>query len=58
MLNAKFVDTPMDLSIKLLHVQEEAYFNPWIYRRLVGELNYLIVIHLVIAFEASNVSQI
>nr|KYP72055.1 hypothetical protein KK1_011341 [Cajanus cajan] len=50
-------DTPMDPHVKLLLGQGEPLDDPERYRKLVGRLNYLIVIRPNIAFPVSVVSQ-
>jgi len=45
LMNSKFINTPMDPNTKLLPNQVESFSNPKQYRRLVGNLNYLIVTH-------------
>jgi len=57
MINAKFADTQMVSSVKLLSSQGEPYSGPWRYERLVGNLDYLTVIHSDITFAVSVVSQ-
>ena len=42
-MNSKYVDTPMDLNVKLLPNQGEPLSDPGKYKRLVAKLNYLIV---------------
>ena len=47
----------MDLSVKFVPNQEELYFSCGRYRRLVGKLNYLIIICLNIVFIVSTIIQ-
>lgn len=56
-LNAKPVDTPMDLNVKLVPYQGEPLSDLGRYRRLVGKLNYLTVTRPDISFAVSVVSQ-
>ena len=57
MLDCKLVDTPMDPNVKLVPGQGESLQDPWRYQRLVGKLNYLIIIRPDISFPVSVVSQ-
>ena len=56
MLDCKPIDTPMDPNVKLLPRQGEPLRDPGRYRRLMGRLNYLIIIRPDISFPASVVS--
>ena len=57
MLDYKLVDTPMDPNVKLVPRQGEPLRYPWIYRQLVGILNYLTITRPDISFLVSIVSQ-
>jgi len=57
LMNSKFVDTPMDPNVRLLHNQGEPLSYPKKYRRLIKKLNYLIITRPDISFAVSVVSQ-
>jgi len=57
LVSAKSVNTPMDPNTKLLPNQGELISDSEQYRKLVGKLNYLIVIRPDIFFTVSVVSQ-
>ncbi|XP_061347266.1 uncharacterized protein LOC133292825 [Gastrolobium bilobum] len=54
LFNNLFVDTLMDLCVKLLPNQGETFSDPESYRRLVGKLNYLTVTQPNISFAVSE----
>ena len=56
MINANPIDTPMDLSVKLVPNQGEPYFDHERYK-LVGKLNYLTVLVLTLSFRVGIISQ-
>ena len=57
MLDCKPVDTSMDPIVKLVPSQGEPPRDPWRYRRLVGNLNYLLIARPDISFLVSIISQ-
>lgn len=48
MINVKLVNILMDVSVKLIPDQGEPYFDHWRSRRLVGKLNYLVLVVFVV----------
>jgi len=58
MLGCKAADTPIKANVKVLPDQREISDDPSRYRRLVGKLNYQIVIRPNITLAMSVVSQL
>ena len=57
MMGCQPIDTPMDPNAKLLLGQKEPLSDPGRYRRLIENLNYLIVTRPNISFPVSVISQ-
>jgi len=55
--DANLVLTPMDVNWKLHHDNGDLLPNPFMYRQLVGSLNYLTITRLDISFVVQQVSQ-
>ena len=54
---ATFVNTPMELNVKLRKEEGDLLADPSLYRKLVGSLVYLTIIKLDISFVVQQVSR-
>ena len=57
LIDSKTVDTPVELNAHLTHTRGKPLSNPSLYRRLVGNLVYLIVTCPDISYDVHQVSQ-
>ncbi|XP_072076494.1 uncharacterized protein [Arachis hypogaea] len=57
MLNSKGVPTPMVTNLKLTNQGDDEFDNPYLYRSVVGSLQYAILTRLEISFSVNKVSQ-